>query len=128
MKLLISLLTIFITSCVPPSSGESGSSPLIAALPFVLIFVFFYLLILRPQRKQSKERDELLGSLKRGDDIITSGGIYGKIINVEDNKITLEIAKGTNISIDRSGISGKVNQESKKSKQENKNSGSKGGN
>lgn len=128
MKLLITLLALFITSCVPPSSGGSGGSPLIAALPFVLIFVFFYFLILRPQRKQSKDRDELLSSLKRGDDIVTTGGIYGKIINVEDDKITLEIAKGTNIRINRSGISGKIDQESKNSKQENKNSGSKGGN
>lgn len=116
MKLLIVVLTFLIYGCVPPSSGESGGSPLIAALPFVLIFVFFYFLILRPQRKQSKEREEMLGSLKRGDDVITSGGIYGKIVNIDEDVITLEIAKGTNIRVSRTGIAGKVDAQKKNSK------------
>lgn len=116
MKLLIPVLIFFAYGCVPPSSGEGGGSPLIAALPFVLIFVFFYFLILRPQRKQSKERDELLNSLKRGDDVITSGGIYGKIVNVDNDTLTLEIAKGINIKISRSGIGGKVDTQKKNSK------------
>lgn len=116
MKLLIIVFTMFIAGCVPPSSGESGGSPLVAALPFVLIFVFFYFLILRPQRKQSREREELLNSLKRGDDVITSGGIYGKIVNVDQDVLTLEIAKGINIKISRSGIAGKVDTQKKEGK------------
>lgn len=116
MKLLIITLTLLMYGCVPPSSGESGGSPLVAVLPFVLIFVFFYFLILRPQRKQSKEREELLGSLKRGDDVITSGGIYGKIVNVDEDILTLEIAKGINIKISRSGIAGKVDTQKKNGK------------
>jgi len=94
-----------ISGCASPG-GEGGGSPL-AFLPFVLIFVVFYFLILRPQQKQNKERKKMLSELKRGDDIITSGGIYGKITNVsEDDVITLEIAKGVSIKITRSGIAG----------------------
>lgn len=99
------------------SGGEGGGSSPLAFLPFVLIFVLFYFLILRPQRKQGKKRDEMLKSLKRGDDVVTSGGIYGKILNIsEDNIVTLEIAKAVSIRISRSGIAGSQavsNEESK---------------
>lgn len=94
-----------IAGCAPP--GGEGGNPLITFLPFILIFVVFYFLILRPQQKQGKERKKMLSELKRGDDIITSGGIYGKITNVsEDDVITLEIAKGLSIRITRSAIAG----------------------
>lgn len=90
----------------PGGGGGAGSSPL-AFLPFILIFVLFYFLILRPQQKQSKKKDEMLKSLKRGDNVITSGGIYGKIVNIsEDEIVTLEISKGVSIRISRSGIAG----------------------
>jgi len=95
-----------IAGCAPSGAEGGGSSPL-AFLPFILIFVVFYFLILRPQQKQGKERKKMLSELKRGDDIITSGGIYGKITNVsEDDVLTLEIAKGLSIRISRSGIAG----------------------
>ena len=104
---IIGALSIYlsVSGCAPGAEG-GGSSPL-AFLPFVLIFVVFYFLILRPQQKQGKERKRMLSELKRGDDIVTSGGIYGKITNVaEDDLITLEIAKGVSIKITRSGIAG----------------------
>jgi len=95
-----------VAGCVSPGGEGGGSSPL-AFLPFILIFVVFYFLILRPQQKQGKDRKKMLSEIKRGDDIITSGGIYGKIINVsEDDIITLEVAKGLSIRINRSGIAG----------------------
>lgn len=94
-----------IAGCAP-SGAEGGGSPL-AFLPFILIFVVFYFLILRPQQKQGKQRKKMLSELKRGDDVITSGGIYGKITNVsDDDVITLEVAKGLSIRISRSGIAG----------------------
>ena len=113
MKLFSILLTIalFLTACpgMPggPGGGEGGGSSPLAFLPFILIFVLFYFLILRPQQKQSKKRNEMLGALKRGDDVITSGGIYGKILNIsEDDVVTLEISKGVSIRIGRAAISG----------------------
>ncbi|MFI5324003.1 MAG: preprotein translocase subunit YajC [Thermodesulfobacteriota bacterium] len=109
-KYLIAIISVALMAMggcqAPGGEGGAGSSPL-AFLPFILIFVLFYFLILRPQQKQSKKRDELLKTLKRGDNVITSGGIYGKIINIsEDDIVSLEIAKGVSIRISRSGIAG----------------------
>lgn len=124
MKFLsVILFLFFLSGCVPPS-GEGGSSPLIAILPFVLIFVFFYLLILRPQQKQNRQREEMLSNLKRGDDVITSGGIYGKIVNLDDDILTVEIAKGINVKMSKAGVTGKIDQ---KAEQQKKNQKPKGG-
>ncbi|HET7288927.1 MAG TPA: preprotein translocase subunit YajC [Thermodesulfobacteriota bacterium] len=104
---IVSLSLLAMGGCpAPGGEGGGGGSPL-AFLPFVLIFVLFYFLILRPQQKQSKKKEEMLKSLKRGDNVITAGGIYGRIMNIsEDDIVTLEISKGVNIRIARSGIAG----------------------
>jgi len=105
--LTISLFSAFMLGCVPGGGGEGGGSSLLPILPFVLIFVLFYFLILRPQQKQNKTRKEMLTNIKRGDDVITSGGIYGKVLNIsENNVVTLEIAKNVSIHITKDGISG----------------------
>ena len=109
---LIVLSLLFLSACAPPGteSGEGGS-PLFAALPFILIFGLFYLLILRPQQRQNKQRDLLLKNLKRGDKVITAGGIHGRIINAEEDVLTIEISKGVNVQVSRSSITGKIEPE-----------------
>ncbi|HXG31690.1 MAG TPA: preprotein translocase subunit YajC [Thermodesulfobacteriota bacterium] len=118
----IPLLTSFFVGCPMPSEGQEGvgGSPIAALVPFVLIFVLFYFLILRPQQKQSRERQEMLKNLKRGDTVITSGGIYGRILNITGDIITLEIAKGVSVRLSRAGVSGIANigDEEKKAKEE----------
>ncbi len=98
-------LAFMLTGC-PATGGEgaSGSSPL-AFLPFILIFILFYLLILRPQQKQNKKRNQMLKELKRGNDVITTGGVYGKILSIsEDDVISLEVNKGITIRVSRSAV------------------------
>ncbi|MGH7850669.1 MAG: preprotein translocase subunit YajC [Thermodesulfobacteriota bacterium] len=104
---IISIALMAMGGCMAPGAeGGAGSSPL-AFLPFVLIFVLFYFLILRPQQKQSRKKEDMLKSLKRGDNVITAGGIYGRIMNIsEDDIVTLEISKGVSVRIARSGITG----------------------
>lgn len=106
-----------------PGIGDGGvaGSPIAAILPFVLIFILFYFLILRPQQKQQREKQELLRNLKRGDSIVTVGGIYGRILNVAEDVVTLEIAKGVIVRVSRGSVSGFENvkeEEEKKGKEE----------
>lgn len=115
LVVIIAIALVAAGGCAPGAEG-GGGGPL-AFLPFILIFVLFYFLILRPQRMQGKKRDEMLKNLKRGDSVITSGGIYGKILNIsEDDVVTLEIAKGVSIRISRSGIAGLQTSEKPESK------------
>jgi len=122
MKLLVALtpLFIFLTSCAPPGLGGGdgeSSSPIIAALPFVLIFGLFYFLILRPQQKQSRKKEDMMKNIKRGDKVMTAGGIHGKVMNTEEDLLTVEIAKGVNVQIARANISALINQDKAETKQ-----------
>lgn len=73
-------------------------------LPFVLLFVVFYFLLIRPQMTQQKQRKELLSSLKEGDKIRTIGGVYGTIEKIKDDDLTVKIAENTKIRMARFGI------------------------
>lgn len=72
--------------------------------PLIVIFAIFYFLIIRPQQKREKERRDMLLNLKEGDDIITVGGIYGKILNLKDDAITLDVGDKIKIKVTRSAI------------------------
>lgn len=75
-----------------------------AFAPFLLILVIFYMLIFRPQQKQVKERKKMLAALGRGDEVITNGGIYGKITDLTENFVMLQIANSVTIKLDRSQV------------------------
>src|SRR6476660_4496135 len=89
----------------------SASGGLIGLLPFILIFVIFYFLLIRPQQKKQRlaqqERDTMLKALKPGDKVITSGGIYGTIVAVreKDDTVQLRIAQSVSVEAERSAIS-----------------------
>ncbi|AEE91325.1 Preprotein translocase, YajC subunit [Tepidanaerobacter acetatoxydans Re1] len=72
--------------------------------PIIIIFAIFYFLIIRPQQKREKERRDMLSSLKEGDDVITVGGIYGKILNIKDDVITLDVGDKIKIKVTRTAI------------------------
>jgi len=111
------LFLLFLTSCMPPGTeGEGSTSGLIGIAPFVIIFLLFYLLILRPQQKQNRQRDALLKNLKRGDKIVTSGGLHGRITTVDDEILTVEIAKGVNVQVSRSSVTATINPETANTK------------
>jgi preprotein translocase subunit YajC len=95
----------------PPTQQQPGAGSFITSLlPFVLIFGIFYLLVIRPQQKKQRqlqqEREALLGALKPGDKVVTNGGIYGTIVAVRDNTVTLRIADKVSIEVLRSAIAG----------------------
>ncbi len=87
----------------PP--GGSGTSMYMNFLPLVLIFAVFYVLIIRPQQKKLDDQAKMIKALRRGDRVITSGGIHGKIARLEgDDILILEIADGVNIKVTRSFV------------------------
>ena len=82
--------------------GESN--PLMSMLPLLLIVVVFYFFMIRPQMKRQKEIRKFRESLAKGDKVVTTGGIYGKIVEVKETTIILEIAKDVQITVDKNGI------------------------
>ena len=83
-------------------------SMLASFIPLILIFLIFYFLLIRPQQKKQKEHKILLDSIQRGDEILSSGGILGKVIKVDNDKLTVEISKGVNVTIIRSTVADAV--------------------
>ena len=97
---------MFISSAYAQGAGGGGSG-LQAMLPLVLIFVVFYFLLIRPQQKKMKDHKEMLVNIRRGDTVITGGGITGKVTKVDnEHEVTVEIAKDVKVKVQRSLISG----------------------
>ena len=83
-----------------------GAKGLGAFIPLILMFVIFYFLLIRPQQKRAKEHREVLQNLKKGDSVITSGGLHGRIAGLTDTIVTLEIADKIRVKVSRNQIAG----------------------
>lgn len=88
-----------------PTADGGMTTALVPFLPFILIFVLFYFLLIRPQQKRAKEHREMIASLKRGDQVVLSNGMVGKVTRVEDAEAMVEIAQGVNVSVVKAMIS-----------------------
>lgn len=84
--------------------AEGAPNPLLQFAPFILMFVAMWFLLIAPQRKKQKEHQKLINSLATGDEVLTSGGIYGTVTNVKPDRIIVKIAEGTKIEIARSYV------------------------
>ncbi len=87
-------------------AADSGFGMLTQLLPFLLIFVIFYFLLIRPQQTQRRKTQDMLANLKTGDRVVTSGGIYGTIAGFRDSVVQLQVANQVKIDVARSAISG----------------------
>ena len=74
-------------------------------IPLILMFIIFYFLLIRPQQKKVKQHKEMIASLRKGDRVVTAGGIHGTITSISDNTVTLEIAPKVRIKIQKGSIS-----------------------
>lgn len=92
----------------------SGGSLVSLLLPFALIAGIFYFLVIMPQRKQQKELQELIGSLKSGDEVVTNGGIIGKVLEVRETSLIIRSADKSNMEVGKSAVVGKRADEEKK--------------
>ena len=80
-------------------------------IPMLFIFAIFYFLFIRPQQKQQKQHREMLLALKKGDRVITSGGLHGEISGIKDDLITMEIAPKIRVRVSRNSIAGRIKKE-----------------
>ena len=85
-------------------AGEGGMGGLGAFLPLLLIIVIFYFFMIRPQMRKQKELKSYRDALQKGDKVVTTGGIYGKITGISDNTVEVEIANGVTIKVDKYAI------------------------
>jgi preprotein translocase subunit YajC len=96
---------MWVTPAFAQTAGGGGVDMLTTLLPFALIFVIMYFLILRPQRQTQKRREEMLKAIRRGDTVVTNGGLVGKVTKVvDDNEVELQIAEGVRVRAVRSLI------------------------
>jgi preprotein translocase subunit YajC len=105
---------IFLIDIAYAMGGDAiigGAKGMGAFIPLILMFVIFYFLLIRPQQKRAKEHREVLKNLRKGDTVVTSGGIHGRITGLTDTIVTLEIADKVRIKVSRGQIAGlgKVN-------------------
>jgi preprotein translocase subunit YajC len=84
--------------------GASGSSSLLSFLPLVLIILVFYLFFIRPQMKKSKEQKKFRESLKKGDKVVTIGGLHGKIAEIDETTVVLEVGNQMRLTFEKSAI------------------------
>lgn len=87
-----------------PAGASGQSNPLVTFLPLILVFVVFYFFMIRPQMKKQKEMTSYRSSLKKGDKIITTGGIYGRIYEVKDNYATIDVGGDVRLKVDKNAL------------------------
>ena len=98
-----------------PSSGQAGGTAglLMGIAPWLLIFVIFYVLMIRPQQRRVKDHQAAIAAVKRGDEVITGGGIRGRVTKVSDEEAEVEIASGVRVRIVKSTLTGVISGNSK---------------
>lgn len=84
-----------------PASAEPG---IMGFLPLIAIFVLFYFMLIRPQMKRSKEQKNMIEALQKGDEVVTAGGLVGKVVKVSDNFISLEVKEGTVVLVQKPSV------------------------
>ena len=105
LLLLIFPLTLF-------AQQEGGGGGLFAALlPLLVLFAIFYFLLILPQSRQEKKRKAMIASLRRGDRVVTTGGIIGTITRIDENTISLKVAQNTTIKVERNAVKAILKQE-----------------
>ena len=92
--------------------AQAGQPGLLASLlPLIILFVIFYFLVILPQQRQAKKHKEMVESLKKGDKIVTTGGIIGEVVRNEPDNLVVRISKDVEVRIDKSAVARKLNDE-----------------
>ena len=97
------MTNLLISDAWAQASGGGGSS-LFSLLPLALIFVLFYFLLIRPQQRRAKQHKQMVAAMKTGDEVATNGGLLGRVTDLDDNCVTLKVATGVNVQVQRHAI------------------------
>lgn len=101
----MSLLSFFISDALAENGAAASQQPgLMGFLPLIIIFVIFYFLLIRPQSKRAKEHRNMVSNLSKGDEVVTNGGLLGRIEELDENFITLEIADNVRVRVQRNAV------------------------
>ena len=98
-------MTSILLAAAAAPNPNSGSALLVGILPWLLIFVIFYMLLIRPQQKRAREHQAAIAAIKKGDEVITGGGIRGKVVKVTDDEAEVEIAQGVRVRVVKGTLS-----------------------
>jgi len=94
----------FFISDAMAQSDAGGGDPIMSFLPLIILFVIFYFLLIRPQQKKAKEHKSMVASIKKGDEIVTTGGLLGKITEVSENYLSCKIADKVEVKLQTNAI------------------------
>lgn len=95
----------FLISPAYAQAAATPPNPIMQFLPLIVLVVLFYFMLIRPQMKRNREHRDMLGAMAKGDEVLTSGGIAGKVVNITDAYITVEIADNVAVKVQKSSIS-----------------------
>ena len=97
-------MSFFISDAWAQAAAPGQSDPLVSFLPLIFIFVVFYFLLIRPQSKKAKEHKQMVEALAKGDEVVTNGGLLGRITAVGDNFVDVEVGDGVTVKVQRQAI------------------------
>lgn len=96
---------MFISNAYAQAAAGGAEGGLMSFLPIILMFVVLYFLMIRPQMKRQKEQKAMMDALTKGDEVVTAGGVLGKVTKVTDAYVSLEVANGTEIIVQKAAVS-----------------------
>ena len=99
-------MDFFINTAHAQAAGDAAAAPnpLVSFLPLIILFGIFYFMLIRPQMKRAKEQRAMIAALAKGDEVVTNGGFLGRIVELSDSYVTVEIAEGVKVKLQKQAI------------------------
>jgi preprotein translocase subunit YajC len=101
---MVSISNLFISNAYAEGAAAPQGGGFLDFLPLIALLAVFYFLVLRPQQKRAKEHKAMTEGLQKGDEVVTQGGVLGRVVKVDDNYVTVEIAEGVNMIVQKAAV------------------------
>ncbi len=101
---MVSISNLFISNAYAEGAAAPQGGGFLDFLPLIALLAVFYFLVLRPQQKRAKEHKSMTEGLQKGDEVVTQGGVLGRVVKVDDNYVTVEIAEGVNMIVQKAAV------------------------